>query len=169
MPFIVRGPGIAAGSWCHQPVIASDWFPTLCRWADIEPPHEHPVDGEDLSGCLFATATPPPSRARGLLFHFPHYQGDSPQSAIREGDFKLVYFHESKTRNLYDLAHDPAEVENLAPSRPELADRLQSLLLDRLKEAHAAMPQPNASFDPSAPPAPRKGGRAAKPKPQPTP
>ncbi len=29
VPLIVRGPGIAADSWCHQRVVGYDFFPTL--------------------------------------------------------------------------------------------------------------------------------------------
>jgi arylsulfatase A-like enzyme len=35
VPLIIRGPGIAANSWCHQRVVGYDFFPTFCRWAGV--------------------------------------------------------------------------------------------------------------------------------------
>ncbi|MCA9049727.1 MAG: sulfatase-like hydrolase/transferase, partial [Planctomycetaceae bacterium] len=34
-PFIIRGPGIPAGSWCHERIVGYDLFPTYCEWAGI--------------------------------------------------------------------------------------------------------------------------------------
>ncbi len=38
VPLIVRGPHVAANSWCHVPVVGYDLLPTFCHWADV-PPH----------------------------------------------------------------------------------------------------------------------------------
>jgi len=46
--------------------------------------------------------------------------------AIRDGDWKL--WRDSKTTVLFNIAHDPAELTNLAWERPELKDRLTKLL-----------------------------------------
>jgi hypothetical protein len=35
VPLIVRGPGVAANSWCHVPVVGYDLFPTFCEWAKV--------------------------------------------------------------------------------------------------------------------------------------
>lgn len=156
VPFIVRGPGIAPGSWCHQPVVGYDWFPTFCRWVDGRVPLPEKLDGGDLTSLLLGEDLPVHRRDPALLFHFPHYQGDTPQSALREGDLKLILSLEDGTRKLFDLRHDPGESADLSLDRKDLADRLEARLRERLKEAGAAMPAPNPDHDPAAAPPPRK-------------
>ena len=149
VPFIVRGPGVAPGSWCHQPVVGYDWFPTFCRWAGVVDALPGKLDGGDLTPLLLGRNEPVERRDPALLFHFPHYQGDAPQSAIREGDFKLIFSHEDGTRKLFDLSHDPGERTDLSNDRKELAARLEGRLRERLQEAGAAMPSPNPDYDPA--------------------
>ncbi|MGA1269648.1 MAG: hypothetical protein ACO3WM_11435, partial [Gemmobacter sp.] len=52
-PFIVRGPGIAANSWCHVPIVGYDLLPTFCDWAGV-PPASLPktVEGGSIAGLV---------------------------------------------------------------------------------------------------------------------
>ena len=164
VPFIVRGPGIEANSWCHQAVIAYDWFPTFCRWGGVKETLPEKLDGGDLTPLLSGAKRPVARRDDSLLFHFPHYQGGAPQSALREGDLKLVFYYEDQSRRLYDLLKDPSEQNDLSSMRQDDANRLEAKLRVRLLEAGACLPAPNASFDPTHTPAPRKGGKDGKDK-----
>ncbi|MEO0054465.1 MAG: hypothetical protein RLZZ50_412 [Verrucomicrobiota bacterium] len=159
VPYIVRGPGIASGSWCHQPVVGYDWFPTFCHWAKVGETLPENLDGGDLTPLLHGSRESVARRDPALLFHFPHYQGDTPQSALREGDLKLVLHYEDNSRKLFDLSVDPSERKNLADSRREDADRLEAKLRARVAEATACLPRPNPSYDPAKAPASRKGGK----------
>lgn len=159
VPFMIRGPGIKAGSWSHQPVAAYDWFPTICRWACVKESLPSHIDGGDLSPLLAGGDQPVARASSALLFHFPHYQGDTPQSAIRMGDYKLILSYEHGTRKLFDLKQDPSESINLADQRHELANQLENQLRALLKETNAAMPTPNPNYDPAKAPVPRKGGK----------
>jgi arylsulfatase A-like enzyme len=169
VPFIVRGPGIKANSWCHQPVTGMDLFPTLCHWAEVTEKLPADLDGGDLT-TLTTGGTNPVKRPRGgLVFHFPHYQGDTPHSAIRSGKYKLLKFYESGDRLLYDLEKDPGERIDLAASQKDVADRLEAELAKDLKDYGACMPKPNPDYDASAP-VPTKqqrkgGGKGQKDKP----
>lgn len=162
VPLIVRGPGIEPNSWCHQPVVGYDWFPTFCRWAGVKKGLPEHLDGGDLTPLLLGKDEPVQRRDSALLFHFPHYQGDTPQSTLRDGDLKLVLYHENKTRRLFDLAKDPSEQIDLADARKDDADRLEVKLRARLADAGAKMPQPNPNYDPTKAPEPRKSGKAGK-------
>jgi arylsulfatase A-like enzyme len=162
VPFIVRGPGIKPNSWCHQPVVGYDWFPTFCRWAGVKEGLPAKLDGGDLTPLLFGNDQPVKRRDPGLLFHFPHYQGDTPQSALREGSLKLIFYHESRTRRLFDLASDPCERNDLAVTRKNDANRLEAALRARLTEAGANMPQPNPAYDPAKDRGDRMGGKGGK-------
>jgi arylsulfatase A-like enzyme len=162
VPFIVRGPGIAPDSWCHQPVVGYDWFPTFCRWAGVKEKLPDKIDGGDLTPLLLGNNQPADSRDSALLFHFPHYQGDTPQSSLRDGNLKLVLYHENNSRQLFDLARDPSERNDLTDDRKEDAVRLEMKLRARLAEAAAKMPIPNPSHDPAKAPESRKGGKGGR-------
>jgi hypothetical protein len=108
---------------------------------------------------LLAGLNQPVVRQDGaLLFHFPHYQGDTPVSSLREGDLKFVLYYEDNTRLLFDLAKDPSERNNLIESRKEDAARLEAKLRARLSEAGAKLPVASSTYiSPVEEPATRKG------------
>ena len=162
VPLIVRGPGIAANSWSHQRVVGYDFLPTFCRWAGVKTALPRGLEGGDFSH-LLTGSTEPVMRAREeLVFHFPHYQGDTPHSAILLGNFKLLKFYETGERQLFDLDKDLAERTNLAATQPELATKLEQCLAQYLKEVGAAMPKPNPSYDPAKEPQSKGGGKGGK-------
>jgi len=162
VPFIVRGPGIAPGSWCHVPIVGYDLLPTFCAWAGV--PHTalpKDLDGGSIAGLLAHGGKGDVARARDeLVFHFPHYQtGHTPHSAIRVGDLKLLKFYEDESVKLFDLAGDIGEQRDLAGQRPADAARLEQRLENHLATVHAQFPTTNPRYDPDAPAAgPRRGG-----------
>jgi arylsulfatase A-like enzyme len=164
VPFIVRGPGIAAGSWCHLPVVGWDLLPTFCEFAEI-PQGEIPREAEGGSLVdLFLDGDEGDivRRREELVFHFPHYQsGHSPHAAIRIGNLKLIEFFEDSSLKLFDLAADPGERSDLAAERPKDAELLRRRLDNYLVSVDARMPTLDPTFDPTAPPPPEKsrGGR----------
>jgi len=162
VPFIVRGPGIAPGSWCHVPIVGYDLLPTFCAWAGV-PRASLPrdLDGGSIADLLAHGGEGKVQRARDeLVFHFPHYQsGHTPHSAIRVGDLKLLKFHEDESVRLFDLSGDIAEQRDLAGQRPADAARLEQRLENHLATVHAQFPTTNPRYDPDAPAAgPRRGG-----------
>jgi len=163
VPFIVRGPGVAAGSWCHVPIVGWDLLPTFCDWARV-PGAALPrgVEGGSIARLLTRGGEGEVKRPREeIVFHFPHYQdGNVPHSAIRVGDLKLIHFYEDDSVKLFDLARDLGEREDLAARMPAEAARLRGLLERYLHAVGAQVPQPNPDFDPAQPEPrrPRKGG-----------
>ena len=124
LPLIVRQPGtVPPGTTRDSLVISNDFFPTFCRLAGVtsSPPG---IDGMDIAD-LFRGSETGPARDT-LFFHFPHYHalGVGPQSALREGNLKLIENTEARLLGLpdafelYDLASDPAERHNLAGEQP---------------------------------------------------
>jgi arylsulfatase A-like enzyme len=161
VPFIVRGPGVKADSFCRVPVVGWDLFPTFCHWAGV-PVDKLPagLEGGSLAPLLAQGGTGTVPRAvDGLVFHFPHYQsGHTPHAAIRVGDMKLIEFFEDGSAKLFDLVADPGERQDLAPARADVARDLRQRLDRYLAAVDARMPAPNPDFDPAAPPPPRKQG-----------
>jgi arylsulfatase A-like enzyme len=162
VPLIIRGPGIAANSWCHQRVVGYDFFPTFCRWAGVKEALPTQLDGGDITPLLSGSSDPVRRPREELVFHFPHYQGDSPHSAIFSGNMKLIHFYETGQNQLFDLQADIGESRNLAEAKPELATSLAKQLADYLREVGAAMPKPNPNYDSSKEPARKGGGKGGK-------
>ena len=167
VPFIIAGPDIQPNSWSHVPIVGYDLFPTFCNWAKI-PQDQLPrnIEGGSFAHILPKDGQGEISRSRnGLFFHFPHYQSeDGPQSSVRDGNWKLIYFYEDQHAELFNLESDISERTNLAPKDPNRTMAMQSQLESYLREINAQFPTPNSEFDPSSPSPARKGkGRNEKP------
>jgi len=132
VPFVAWGGPVAHPGRCDVPIIGMDLVPTLCALAGIAPPATR--DGEDLTPLLGGGNALPRT---SLYFHFPH---QSFASAVRHGDEKLVYSWKDGTSELFDLAADPGEEHDLAPSRPERAHELEQELFRWLDETGADRP-----------------------------
>ena len=88
---------------------------------------------------------------RELIFHYPHQWRveDQPDidflSAIRSGDWKLVYRMHDAALELYNLAEDIGEQRNLAEEHPERVKAMAARLSNRLREWQAPMPTVRAT------------------------
>jgi arylsulfatase A-like enzyme len=124
---------------------AVDLFPTLCALAEIRPPDGITFDGEDLSAVFRGAADrrhkplfweygrKASPEGTGGLRAFP-YPGEalakSPNVALREGDWKLLINADGSAVELYNLAMDAVESDNLAAEKPELARQLSGVALE---------------------------------------
>ncbi len=146
-PLIIRWPGvITPGSRCETPVVLTDLVPTLLEAAGIDPAKTiGPLDGVSLLPLLRGGSLP----ARTLCWHFPNYtnQGGRPAGAIREEDWKLVEQFEDGSVELYNLAQDVGEANDLAASEPARAAELHRKLEAWRESVGARMPRPNPDFD----------------------
>jgi arylsulfatase A-like enzyme/acetyl esterase/lipase len=159
VPMIIRAPGVTKpGSVCETPVTSTDFYPTLLELAGLPlRPRQH-LDGRSLVPLLKGD-----SLARGPLFwHYPHYgnQGDAPGGGVRDGDWKLIEWYEGAVE-LYDLAKDLEEQNNLAVENPKKVRELQAKLAAWRRQVAAIMPTPNPNFDPDSKP-PLKTGHNSK-------
>ncbi len=124
IPLLVRWPGrVPTGRVVDDPVINTDWMPTILDLARVPEPDRPPTDGVSLVGFLEGTADAP---KRSLFWHFPHYtnQGGRPGGAVRDGRWKLIEFYDTGTVELYDLADDPGESLSLADRHPRRVRRM---------------------------------------------
>ncbi len=149
-PFIVRWPGLAKeNTESAVPVIQWDIYPTLCELFNENVAGE--IDGESMLGLIQGKSS---SLSRNSLYwHFPYYhppisyEGTKPCSAIREGNYKLIYFYEGQQVKLYNLEKDMEEKKDLSTQMPELAERLKTKLLSRLNAVNARFARPNPNFN----------------------
>ena len=150
-PLIIKWPGkVKGGTVCTTPVIADDFLPTILSMTGVQIPDtiRHHLDGTDITPLLLQTGTI--VRPHPLVWHYPHYWGwkalreaDStitPFSAIREGDWKLIYTYETGRCELYNLAEDIGEKNNLVDKKGNVAQKLCGDLRSILRMMGAQRP-----------------------------
>lgn len=168
VPLIIRGPGIAANSWNHQRVVGYDFYPTFCKLAGVEQELPSTTEGGLIDHLFRGESTPVKRPREELVFHFPHYQGDAPHTALFLSDYKLLRFYEDNSLLLYDVSSDLAERTNLLSQKPYLAKEMVDRMDVYLQAVNARMPTPNPNYDPENPPnlrdanAKKKGGGGKK-------
>lgn len=139
VPLVLRGPGVSARLRVDAPVSLVDIVPTTLSLVGVPVPEG--LDGRDLSPLLrggdarafaerplFGEAAgaegfPPP-----LDDIYPVYR------SVRRGRYKLISKSLLGGSALYDLEADPGEQVDIREKAPELAERLEDLLVAR----HAA-------------------------------
>jgi uncharacterized sulfatase len=126
VPLIFRWPRtVMPGSVCETPVMSTDFLPTFAQAAGICLPEAQVVDGVSLVPLLKGQA----GLNRDQLFtYFPDYHHDFPGTAIRDGDYKLIESSEDGHLELYNLADDIGEQNNLAVTLPGKAADLRAKL-----------------------------------------
>ncbi|GHV01412.1 sulfatase [Bacteroidia bacterium] len=147
VPLIVVAPGMGRpGSVDPTPVIHMDIYPTTLDMAGLPLlPAQH-VDGVSLRPLIERGRAP---ASRTLYWHFPHYgnQGGEPASYLREGPWKLIFYHEDGRLELYNLTDDPGEQTSIAMQHPARVRELKAKLDRWLTQTHARMPEANPQFD----------------------
>ena len=147
VPYIFRWPGrIPAGSISHDPIIGVDLYPTFLSLAGADEP-DQPLDGVDLLPVL---KNPTASLAeRSLFWYLPLYSSfNRPAIVVRRGDWRLIHLFESGTSELYNLAADIGESNNLADKHPEITAELSGLALEWIEATDARRMVPNPDYDP---------------------
>jgi arylsulfatase A-like enzyme len=141
-PFIVRWPGkVPAGTTCDDVVSASDVLATLASILKTTVPSGNGEDSLDVSSSFFANGKP--ARESIVL------QDASANYAVRQGDWKLIERENAPpvpARNakgerkakakkagpqqdeLYNLADDPSEKNDVAAKHPNIVNRLRKIL-----------------------------------------
>ncbi len=169
VPFVVAGPGVAPrAAPVDAPIVGTDLYPTILALAGLAPPEGHALDGVDLTGLLAGGAAP---AERTIVFTQPHKWGPTgpgiePFTAIRRGDWKLLFFHDPARAGaryeLYDVAQDPGETLDLASREParlaamvaelraEIARTGLQLSIDKATGAPVTLPEPAAGDAPSS-------------------
>ncbi len=141
----------------HETLVSSiDVVPTLLEVARVKNPPRLPglsllqesrgqgkVDRDAVFGEIFVHTAKDIDRPALNLTH----------RWVRQGDWKLILFEEEETARdpeLFDLAHDPLEEKNLAPSQPQrvatLTARINAWWAGRNAPDNVALPDPKQSL-----------------------
>lgn len=125
VPGIVRWPGhIQPGSVSDVPVIGSDIFATALDVADVPLPDDRVIDGVSMRP---AFANRPVVRPVPLFWR-THVSSADSRVALRVGDWKIVGNDTLEQFELFEIAEDPQEANDLAQAMPEKLDEMKASL-----------------------------------------
>jgi len=133
VPLVVRGPGINGGVCSNEPVISYDLAATVLDF--VAPDFELPkgTEGGSWKSILRNNGVGKVTRPIDRFVWHQAVEVDHPQSAIRKGDFKLLYYWDTHEAQLFDLTHDLGEAHNLAAENPDKAAELLKALKDHIR------------------------------------
>lgn len=146
-------PGkIKPGSSIQSPIHITDWYPTLLKLTGASTQQKLPLDGHDISGLLIAGEAP---ADREILINTTPRDG-----AIRVGDWKLVINGgriededgDGKAKagdanekvELFNLAEDVSEKNDLSAAQPDKVKQLRARYQVLAAEAVAPQARPKA-------------------------
>lgn len=149
VPTIVHWPEVVpAGAISREPVITHDFFSTIVDITGVEgdPEHMASLDGLSLMP-LFEDPSASLDR-KALYWHYPHYHGggSTPHSAVRAGDWKAIHFYENDRIELYNLADDFGEQNDLRDKMPRKAAEMREMIEARREAVNAQDPEPNPLY-----------------------
>jgi arylsulfatase A-like enzyme len=130
-PGVVHWQGKLTPGVCDAPLSVTDWMPTLCALAGAPPLRDLKWDGRDILPVLSGSSTHPGSR---ILY----CKGPRQVSAVSDGQWKLIVT--PKTVELYNLAEDIGEKNDLATQNPDLVRKLRAHLEGQSAKDNDAVP-----------------------------
>jgi len=113
VPCIIHAPGGRQGRECSELTESVDLYPTICRLAGLDVPEC--VQGRDLSALVTGDASN--YRPREAV-----YAEAVDKRCLRTREWKLIHYPNKPYGELYHLAEDPHELNNLYHERPDVRE-----------------------------------------------
>ena len=125
IPQLIKSPASSENVIINEITVSYDLFPTILDFAGVN--NDIKIDGISLTPILNGVSQ---IDREDIFWHFPHYHGSlwKPGSAIRSGDWKLVFHYESNSSELFNLKEDPEEIYDLS----SLFEEKKQILLNKL-------------------------------------
>ncbi|MCB0630357.1 MAG: sulfatase [Lewinella sp.] len=145
VPMLVKWPGVTTpGTSSDEYLIIEDFFPTILEMADIAN-YETVQTTDGVSFTPILKGQQPATMERTLFWHFPNNWGPvgpgiGASSTIRRGKWKLIYYYQDRSFELFDLETDIGEHHNLSAKLPDLVDQLAGELTTYLHSVDAQLP-----------------------------
>jgi arylsulfatase A len=133
VPLVVRGPGIDANVYSNVPVVGYDIYPTIVDF--VAPGFAVPkgVEGGSWKSVLLNGGKGEVERPIDRMVWHHDVEIVHPQTAMRKGDYKLLYYWDTRESFLHHLPTDLTESNNLAGQQPELAKEMLAELQAHVK------------------------------------
>jgi len=136
VPFVVAGPGVKS-QVSNSYALNVDIAPTMLAAAGMDVPKR--IHGRPLQAVL--AGAPPADWRSELYYEAPDEQlGSQPLWALRDDQWKYIRTEQPGRpvfEELYDLAGDRDELQNLAPDQPDRCRSMHERLLARRAEINA--------------------------------
>ncbi len=152
-PLIVSWPGVVApDSKCDKYLLIEDFYPTILEMAGIKKYKTvQPIDGISFVPLLKQTGNP--SKGRSLFWNMPNNWGnDGPginfNCAVRNGDWKLIYYYGTGKKELFNIPDDIGESNDLSAQHPDIVKKLSKELGNFLRKVDAQRPTFKATGKP---------------------
>lgn len=144
-PMLVKWKGVVEPNSVNSNyLIIEDFYPTILEMADVQDYDVvQKMDGKSFISQL--KNLKPLQQDRPLFWHYPNEWGPTGPgigafSAIRKGDWKLIYYHLDESFELFNIKNDIGETQNLANQERTVLSELAKELTNYLKEVDAQMP-----------------------------
>lgn len=129
VPYVMRGPGIPAGTVCDELTGTIDLLPTIAAITGKALPKGKKIDGVNVSGLWKGTEKNSPRT------EFLHYTSRGDLEGIRSEKWKLLIKKPRRNPNnkppevfLFDLSKDLGEQNNLAEAKPAVVRDMRALM-----------------------------------------
>lgn len=151
VPMIVKWSDIVSPkSQCDDYLIIEDFYPTILEMAGLEQLKGkcQPIEGHSFIPMLKEKKSHYENRA--LYWHYPNNWGPrgpgiGTYSAIRKGDWKLIYYYTDQSFELFNIKEDISEKVNLSKVNIIKKEELAKELGSYLRSVHAQRPISTAS------------------------
>ncbi len=137
IPLIIKEPGQTRGRIINDLSEQIDIPSTILDLINIPVPSW--MEGRSMVPLMRGKSLPSKpafSMALEKNFSHGHYPITKGIFAVRDGDYKLIYYLEEKKSLLFNLRQDPDEMNNLLDKEPETGRRLLTLIQDGIKKAN---------------------------------
>lgn len=132
-----------ANTWCSTPAFLPDFMPTILNVAGAEYPSEfngnaiHPMAGKDFM---------PVVEGKKKKLHDYIYWEHQGNRAVRWKDWKAVWDQNGKVWELYNIAEDRTECNNLAEDHKKILDKLTAKWDKWAEKTHVLIPFPGETY-----------------------
>jgi len=148
VPGVIKWPtNITANITNTAPVMIEDIYSTVLGAAGVNVDQRDDIDGMDWSQFFSSEQVPTSFSNRSQFFAMPyHFEGSfynglefidggvEPATSVISDNWKLIYFFTDERFELYNLADDIAEQNNIIEQQPKQAKRLVVLLDNKMKK-----------------------------------
>ena len=134
VPLIVSGPGVTKGNVVANATSNLDLYPTMLDWAGLDVPSGLQLDGHSLSSFLVpGSSRQTTSRPDFVFGEYHSNMANTGHFMIKRGNYKYIAFgqtppYENFKPQLFNLATDPEEIDDIAESAPDIAAEMAKLM-----------------------------------------